>query len=64
MTSAGEEVRYKGFVVSIDVSFNDAVDVDKGLVLSDVVARRLRVNDVLTFHICVGYRFSNQVAMF
>ena len=53
-------MRYKGFVVPIDVTFDDAVAVDKGLVFSDAVARRLRVDDALTFHVCVGYRFSNQ----
>ena len=34
----GEELRYKGFVVPIDVAFDDALSVDKGLVFSDVVA--------------------------
>ena len=31
---AGEEISYKGHVISIDVPFDDAVNVDKGLVFS------------------------------
>jgi hypothetical protein len=38
-------------VVPIDVAFDEAVRLERGLVFSDVVARRMRVQDTFTYQV-------------
>ena len=47
-------------MIPIDVSFDDSVKLDVGLVFSDSIAKRLIVDEAITFEIAVNYRFSNK----
>ena len=51
--SSSEKHIYEGPPISIDVSFEDAIDCKQGLVFADVIAKRLLSNDSIKFAVSV-----------
>ncbi len=50
---SSEKHIYRGPPISIDVSFEDAIDCKQGLVFADVIAKRILSNDSIKFAVSV-----------